>query len=180
MLSAGLFACDVDGPNDAGVVDRTVYPEGPFGVTEGSTIDNLDFVTSEGEAFDLNMIHSDENKKLLLITTSAGWCSACIEEQPFLKETYENNVARGLEVVVTVFEDDQFQPADVELAADWKETHDLPFDVLADADQKFADYYDTALTPMNMFVDLDTMEIIKIGVGADRSLIESIVSSRLP
>jgi len=176
-----IAACGTDNtpPQTEVEVDRSVYPDGPYGVSAGSIIDNLDFMTSEGTPFDLNMLHADESRKLLLITTSAGWCAACIEEQPFLRELYTNNVDAGLEVVVSVFEDSQFQPADVELAADWKENYSLPFTVLADSEQKFSAYYNTEATPMTMFVDLDTMEILNVLSGADRSVVESLVESLL-
>ena len=82
-------------------------------------------------------------------------------------------------VLVSVFEDSDSNAADQAYAADWREAYDLPFDVLVDADRQLTAYYDAALTPMNMFVDLDTMEMFKISVGADRSLVESLVASRL-
>lgn len=178
-LALATFACGPGENNDPDEVDRTVYPSAPFGVVEGAVIEDLTFPTWDGSTTSLSELRADENKKLLLLTTSAGWCAACIEEQPFLRQLHIDNEARGLTVLVSVFEDSDTNAADEAYAAEWREIHDLPFDVLVDADTQLGAYYDTALTPMNMFVDLDTMEMIKIGVGADRGLVESIVSSQL-
>ena len=51
--------------------------------------------------------------------------------------------------------------------------------MVADIDFVLDDYYDSELTPMNMFVDVNTMEIIKITTGWDQSLVDAIVEAKL-
>ena len=38
------------------------------------------------------------------LTTSAGWCTACIEEQAALQTLYTDYAGRGVEILVTVFQ----------------------------------------------------------------------------
>ena len=42
-----------------------------------------------------------------------------------------------------------------------------------------ASYYDRAATPMNMMIDLDTMEIVRINVGFDESATEALIQGLL-
>ncbi len=158
---------------------REGYPSGATGIEEGMTIANLEFTNGDGTPFTLGEIHADGKNQLLLISTSAGWCTACIEEQPSLVDLHDQYRDAGLFVLVTVFETLEFEPADAELAARWREQYDLPFAVVADIDFVLDDYYDSELTPMNMFVDVNTMEIIKITTGWDQSLVDAIVEAKL-
>ena len=85
--------------------------------------------------------------------------------------------------LVAYFENANFQPATVETAGRWKDLYNLPFDVLSDsppdARTVFEPYYDSRLTPMNMLVDLECMEIIRITTGNDPDLIISIIQAKL-
>jgi hypothetical protein len=81
--------------------------------------------------------------------------------------------------MVAVFEDRDYQPATPALAGEWQEEHGLTFPVVADPDFLLADYYDTALTPMNMIVDVNTMSILRISTGWDPSAITAIIEARL-
>ncbi len=160
-------------------VNRTEYPEGPYGVADGAIIENHAFVRPDGSTLDFQAIREDESKSLLLISTAAGWCTACIEEQGFLEAQYTAKGDDGLTVLVSLFEDRDFQPADPALAEAWIETHDLTFPVVADAPFVLGDYYDPEVTPMNMLVELNTMEILHIVTGTDQSAIEALIDGAL-
>ena len=180
LLTTWVSGCG-DATTDE-VVDtgpREGYPSGATGIEEGMTIANLEFTNGDGTPFTLGDIHADGRNQLLLISTSAGWCTACIEEQPSLVALHDEYANSGLFVLVTVFETSEFEPSDADLAARWRTQYDLPFDVVADIDFLLDDYYDSALTPMNMFVDVNTMEIIKITTGWDQSLVDAIVQAKL-
>lgn len=180
-FALALCAC-TQGTGDATgnePVNRTEYPEGPYGVADGSVIDNHSFVRPDGSTLDFQSIREDESKSLLLISTAAGWCTACIEEQGFLEAQYNEKGDDGLTVLVSLFEDRDFQPADPDLVEAWIETHDLTFPVVADAPFVLGDYYDPEVTPMNMLVDLNTMEILHIVTGTDQSAIEALIDRSL-
>ncbi len=180
LLGALAIGCTT-GSGDDGTepVDRTAYPEGPFGIAEGNAIENHLFLQPNGEDLDFQSIRSDENAALLLLSTAAGWCTACIEEQGFLESQYNDRQADGLVVLVSVFEDQAFQPADADLAANWVESYDVTFPVVADPEFVLSAYYDESVTPMNMLVDLDTMEILHIVTGTDQTAIEALIESSL-
>jgi thiol-disulfide isomerase/thioredoxin len=176
-LFAGLLGCAADPSDSRADVPRDVYPSGPYGVNEGDVVQDHVFVTAAGGALSLQDVRADESAQLLLIDTAAGWCTACIEEQPSLQALHEDHQAHGLRVLTAVFQDSELRPATPALAGEWQD--DVEFDVVADPDLSLGAYYDTALTPMNMIVDAGTMEILRIGVGFDSSAIEALIEAHL-
>jgi hypothetical protein len=175
LVGAGCAGAGGDG--DA--TDRSSYPAGPYGTAQGDVIENLSFTTSTGEAFGLGDIFADTSTKLLLLSTAAGWCTACIEEQGALEDLVQTHGDDGLEVMVALFEDRDYQPAEPALAEQWTQEHALSFPVVVDPEFVLADYYDEALTPMNMIVDVNTMTILRISTGWDPSAITAIIEARL-
>ena len=161
---------------------RQEYPNGPYGLETGTTIDNLSFTTPEGQKIDLEDLYQVDHNRVLLVTTSAEWCTACIKEQPKLKELYERYSPFGLNVMVTLFQDDAFSPATPQLAQTWKDRYDLPFLVTADPlePSTFSPYYDINLTPMVMLIDVQTMKIIYLTQGFDEDQVVDLIESTLP
>jgi hypothetical protein len=172
-----LFGCATDPSADRANVPRGVYPAGPYGVAEGDVVAEHVFLTADGGALSFQDVRADESAQLLLVATAAGWCTACIEEQPSLQALHEQHAPGGLRVLTAVFQDSELRPATPELAGEWQEGVD--FDVVADPELSLGAYYDTALTPMNMIIDAATMEILRIGVGFDESAIEALIEARL-
>lgn len=161
-------------------VPRPAYPAAPYGTAAGTTLANLSFADPNGTAtVDLQSLRASGDKRLLMVITSAGWCSACIEEQPELNRLYDTYKDCGLEVLLTVFEDDQTSPATPALAAQWKSSYNNTFPVVADAPFVLKDYYDDSYTPMVMFVDLETMEILSIATGQVDQSTEGFIQQQL-
>ena len=180
-LGAVVACASSDDTNnsDAGFGPREGYPAGPYGVTEGTIIAPLEFVDSDDSPFSLGDIYADGANQLLLVATSAGWCSSCVEEQAELQGLHESYGPEGLHVMVSLFEDAAFEPADSDFAAQWKKQHKLSFTVVADPEFVFGDYYDSDLTPMTMLVDVSSMEIIKLSTGWDPGMVQAIIEARL-
>jgi thiol-disulfide isomerase/thioredoxin len=160
---------------------RLSYPEGPYGVEIGQVIAPLSFVTPDEQTFSLEELYQNSRARLLLITTSAEWCTACIKEQPKLQALYERYQSYGLSVLVSLFQDSNFEPATAELAARWRDKYELSFDVVADPanPSTFSPYYDVNLTPMVMLVDASTMEIVYLNQGFDEEGVTSLIEARL-
>ncbi|MBU0551734.1 TlpA family protein disulfide reductase [Myxococcota bacterium] len=158
---------------------REGYPSGGYGVSEGDTLEDHTFTNTDGQPFQISEIYLKPTNKLLLITTTAGWCTACREEGIKIKEIYDEWHERGLDVLMAVFEDADYSPATAEYAADWKARFSFPFNVVADTDNQLSAYYPPDATPMNMFVDVNDMKIISINTGWDESLINAILESKL-
>ena len=186
LVAAALLATGCDEtdeicgltPTAAGARDS--YPTAGQGTAECAVIADLSFTDSDGAEYSLGAdVFADRSKKLLLITTTAGWCKACIEEQPVLKAFHEEWSSKGLAVMVAYFEDSLFNPATVELAAQWKETYELPFPVVADIPFVLSNYYDEQSTPMNMLVDVETMTMLSISTGTDSAPIRALIETWL-
>ena len=124
FICIGCGTVDADTSTDTSIV-REGYPSGPFGTAEGAILDNLEFQDTSGAPFKLETVYQDSSKKLLVISTTAGWCTACKEEQPELQSLYLEHGADGLEIIVGIFEDAQFQPATPALAQAWKDEYKL-------------------------------------------------------
>jgi len=179
FLVVGASGC-ASGSGDGGdPVDRSEYPGDPYGVSEGDVIADLAFETPEGEAFALSDVYENEDNKLLLLSTAAGWCAPCREEQPALEERYGEWKEKGLAVVVAIFEDSNYEEPTSEFVAQWRDQYALTFDVVRDASFVLEPYYNADLTPMNMFVDVDSMEILRIQTGFDASAVDALIESQL-
>ena len=172
-----VWACD-DAVFEQETSDRSEYPS-CYGTEENQIIADLSFILPDGESFSFSDIHTDPQNQLLLLTTSAGWCTACIEEQPALQDLHDQYSADGLVVMVALFQYADFRPADAQYAANWRDQYGLSFFVVADPQFVLGAYYDERLTPMLMLVDLNTMEIIRVTTGWDASTTEAIIQARL-
>jgi peroxiredoxin len=168
-------------PQTQSINDRQNYPPEPYGVTQGSVIKSVSFVDTDDQPFALKQLRENEQNQLLLLTTSAEWCTACIKEQPQLQDFYDQYQQYGLTVLVTLFQDANFVAATSLVAKRWKEKYDLSFDVVADTTEPSAmsAYYDIALTPMIMLIDLNTMEILYLAQGFDQDLVTSLIKVNL-
>lgn len=172
-------ACGPGNNPDAGPSDRTNYPEGPYGTEEGAIFEPYEMLTDTGEEFSFDAdVFADEGNSLMLLTAAAGWCTACFEEQPVLEQFHNDHADEGLVTVVTVFQDDQFQPAEPEDAAAWRVQHELTLPVLTDVNNDIGAFYEGS-PPMNLFVDINTMEIISVQVGWDPGVVEALIDARL-
>lgn len=177
-LVAGI-GCSTEGQTASADLPRDSYPAAPYGKGEGDTIRNHSFTAPDGALLALQEIRADDSAQLLLLVTAAGWCTACIEEQPALQRLHQQRGPDGLRVVVSVFEDTEFAPARPADAAEWQSDHALTFTVVADPDFQLREYYDSSLTPMNMLVDLGSMTIERVNTGWDPLVIESLVEALL-
>ena len=137
---------------------------------------------SDGEPFGLQDVYRNGENKVLLLTTSAGWCTACIEEQASLETLYSDYNDRGVEIIVTVFQNANYEPADVNFANQWKRRYRLSYPVVADTDFLIQDYYpgrDPSVTPIMLVIDVPSMTILERFVGYDDLVVRSLVDRQL-
>jgi thiol-disulfide isomerase/thioredoxin len=160
--------------------DRSRYPG--YGTVSGSVIQPLTFLDGDGEDLSLSDVHADATRKVLLLTTSAGWCTACIEEQPKLQELHNEYHEAGLSIMVVLFEKQDYTPADARLARSWKSRYELDFMVVADPEFTMQPYYpngDPAATPIMLIIDVDTMEILDTMVGFQEDTVRALITANL-
>ena len=160
--------------------DRDGYPG--FGTNAGNIIRPLEFVDADGEPFGLQDVYQNGANQVLLLTTSAGWCTACIEEQAALQTLYGEYQERGVEIIVAVFQDSNYEAADVRFANQWKRRYRLTYPVVADTEFLMQDYYpgrDPSVTPIMLVIDVPTMTILERFVGYDDLVIRALIDSQL-
>lgn len=179
LLLAGALAlgCETEVNSDLGdELPRDTYPGGPYGTAVETILAPLEFVTPEGETFSLDAdVFKNPDHRLLFVTTTAGWCTACIEEQPKLNELHRDFGDKGLVVLVSYFQDTEFNAATPEGAAQWKARFGLLPTVVADPPFVLKAYYDQSLTPMSMLVNVSTMEILYLRTGFDENEIRTLL-----
>jgi len=163
----------VDGPL------RTDYPTANLGTAEGQILDNLQFKTPEDTVFELRSLYEQPGNKLLMLVTASGWCTACIEEQPKLQALHDEFACQGLGLMVAVFQDQNYETALPQDAANWLRRFELTFPVVADGPFALGDYYDVSLTPMVMLVDAETMEIVSVETGYNEANVRAIINAYL-
>jgi hypothetical protein len=173
-----------EGADDADVPDEPVgpgdYPAGPYGILEGDVIDNLHFRDIDGNLLTLADIYNDHGVKLLWIYATAGWCTVCSIESPRLVGIWNTYNPEGLQILGVVFENNTpGAPANVAFASSYAGRYHWPFPGVADEPFVMGPYFDKAATPMNMLVDLTTMEILDIEMGWEETGLVSLVQLRL-
>jgi len=156
------------------------YPSGPYGTAAGDIVDNLtwDVVVGCGPV-SLRQFYCDPSTTLLLMYGTAGWCPNCPYESADLPDLYSDYHSEGLEIIALVFEDVDGDPADLSFAEGYQDEYGFPFTTVADHDNLIGDFETSSEAPINVFVDLETMEILSSGTGYDASALRSQIESYL-
>ncbi len=157
----------------------TDYPSGPYGTSTGDTIENLTFARVGGGTYSLHHCFCDDASKLLLVYATAGWCTACQIESDALPAIYSEFNAQGLEILAAVFENTSGDPATIGDATGYADHYAFTFPTVADSDLLVTDYFDKTTAPMNMFVNLRTMEILGIETGYDAGGLRTDIETHL-
>lgn len=175
---ADTGAADVSGDG----TDATVggYPAGPYGTGVDEVIENLSFVLPDGETLTLSDLRDRDNARVLYINTAAGWCTACREEQPLLRDLHARRADDGLVMMLTYFEDSNFNPGTPEGAGAWRDLYDLEFTVASDGPNVLSNYYDASLAPGNIVIELSSMTIVHISTGENLDEVEAVANALLP
>lgn len=157
-----------------GEVTMGSYPAGPYGTTVGSIAANHSFFDpASGADISFGDLRDAGEKKLLLVTSGAGWCSACKQEAVELKANYDEYGPQGLEIWSTLFQDFVGDPADEGFWNVWKGQLSPNYPLLLDVDFVLGSYFNPDSAPMNMLIDLESMEIIFLTTGFDPATVES-------
>jgi thiol-disulfide isomerase/thioredoxin len=162
---------------DAGEVDSgpppCMYPQGPYGKTQGSVVANLQwqgYAPGQSSISTLNMadLYDCDGRNginAILIDQSAHWCGACQQEASMLPQYMQTWGPQGVKVITLIIQDSQQQPATTASAQLWRNTFNLMQDwVVADPAFSFAHSGQNGL-PMNILVDPRTMQIVKVLEG---------------
>jgi hypothetical protein len=170
------------------------YPDGPFGTEEGDTIANACFqgfrnptqvshVQSSLTTIAFSDYYDPTGSKgisLVLIDTSAVWCSACRTEHETLSAKNDQYSPRGLRILSTLFQDAQRDPATLSDLSTWVETFSSDYAMALDPDYQLGAYASADTAPLNLVVDARTMKIEKKFLGDQASVLWPFIDATLP
>ncbi len=90
---------------------------------------------------------------LTIVSIGAGWCAPCVQETPELQAAHQELAGEGIGVAQIVFQDAQAAPATTAYCKKWVDTFDLTFPVFVDPPGNTLEYFDSAVTPLNLMLD---------------------------
>jgi hypothetical protein len=158
---------------------RLAYPAAPYGVTSGAIMQNLDFLgwtAPQAVKYDSTKIAplsladyydptGAKKTPLLVITSTALWCSACKLEYTDMKTQVAAYQAKGVAFLGALFEDNDGNPAQPPDLTTWAKQFSVAFPFVLDPSLKLGSYFDVNGTPMEMIVDTRNMQIIVVEEG---------------
>jgi hypothetical protein len=177
------------------------YPAGPYGTGYLDISADLEFFDPwTGATPRLSDYYKSDEVSVLLISSAAGWCTACMYEAWDLVDVYDKYHDRGLEVLYTLYENTQGQPifqddaTDDEITADmnfflgWQESlgqriglpvREANYPTVVDRDFVLGAYFDAAATPLTLIIDTSDMRILYRQVGYAKGTVEQMVKGHL-
>jgi thiol-disulfide isomerase/thioredoxin len=159
------------------------YPEGPYGKSNFDTIADLAFFdpyTAQWRTF--GELHNNPEVKMVIVSSSAGWCPACKTEAEHLVDYYKEYKVDGLEVYFTLYEDNDGLPMvvdnEVTVAAmgvmeTWKANYGINYPFLIDVQESLRAYQIDGGVPLTMVITTDDMMIRYIDEGYSSAFIEN-------
>jgi len=151
---------------DTFIPDPPDYPAPPYGKTPGTIIEDHSFlIPTDNTIVKLSDYYQHETKKVLLINASAGWCGACKTEAVELNSTLAEFGPRGFDILYTLFEDWNGGAPTPEFYDGWVDQYGGDYTTVLDTNFEMGVYFNVEATPMNMLVDLETMEIVWLETG---------------
>ncbi len=168
---------DADGDADGDGDGDADYPARPYGTALGDVIANLRYDSGNDVAkdiaggaefnfsdlYDENPDRSGEYTALMIFVT-AGWCPYCADEAAVLEDLYQDLQDQGVLLLGIVTQTESSAPADAAYAEGYADRYGWTFPSIAgDVDPNYWPPADVAAgeigLPLNMFVDLRTMQI---------------------
>ncbi len=159
------------------------YPAGPYGQVMGSILQDFSFqgllnplaVNYVADATTLTKISmhdfynptKDTSKpRVLRVTESALWCSACQAEAATAESNYKYWNPKGAEFLELVFEDADSNPSVAANLTTWTKTYKFTFPSALDDTLQLGAFFTQSASPFNMIIDLATMKIVYTTEGA--------------
>ena len=176
------------------------YPPGPYGAEYLETIDpELSFYDPWADRdIKLRDYWLDPNTNVILISSAAGWCTACMYEAWDLVDAYEKYHPDGFEILYTMYADPQDLPLwddahrreqDMAFMNDWHDNVGKYIDLdpvkvtnyplLVDIGYKMGEFYDKSATPFTIMVRTRDMKVIYRAIGYGAGSIEHHIKTAL-
>ncbi|MEE2755165.1 MAG: redoxin family protein [Myxococcota bacterium] len=149
--------------DDAQMADNGQYPEGPYGVAVGDVIANLSFVDSTDAPTDLETLRRDGDAGFLVLFNAVAWCGSCVRNMVTLQASQTRLADAGVRIVVSLYDNENFMPADAVDANRWQQRNNLTMPVVADGERSLAAYFDPFARNTYLVIEVDEMRIVARG-----------------
>jgi hypothetical protein len=160
-----------------------VYPVGPYGLTEASTLPPSlawqGYVGGSSQATTISIadyFDADGSRGInaLEIDIGAAYCTQCRAEAPVLEALLEGDGGKeGIRALTLLLNDATFHPATVETAAAWVQSFDLhETDVAANPVSTFP----IDDIPTSIVVDPRTMTVVLFMIGYDAAALSTLAA----
>jgi len=157
---------DTEPGKDTFVPEPDNYPPPPYGKAVGGIIEDHNFLNpTDNSVTKLSDYYQKPGLKYLLVNASAGWCSACKQEAVELNDIFAQYKHDGFDIMYTLFEDWNGGPPDKTFYDGWMSQYGGDYTVVLDTGFEMGVYFNVEATPMNMLIDLQTMEIVWLETG---------------
>lgn len=154
-------ACAVWGMLVAGCASEGAaidYPNRPYGVNAGDTIENLALQDLDGKPFELKSVYKGRARAVLLYATGT-WCFSSKQETEWLNQKLAAGRGDVLPIAV-LLENNRHERADATTAKEWGRSFGVTFLTLLDGDGRLDGFRSSGVIPLNLVVDASTMQIV--------------------
>ncbi|HEV8246409.1 MAG TPA: hypothetical protein VGP93_11600 [Polyangiaceae bacterium] len=170
------------------------YPNGPYGGEPGELVKNMCFqgfrapdasqarsraASLDSVAFSNFYDPEGTTYELLLVNSSAIWCSACRIEHETLPQHQTELGPHGLVVLSALFQDAKSNPAVTDDLVVWVETFQPNFPMVLDPDYQLGAFASAETAPLNLVVDARTMRIVEKFIGDQSSVLWPFIENEL-
>ena len=183
LVASVLLACESTNDGD-GAADgpRDAYPTANQGTDVEQSIADLTFTTVDDGEFKLSEIFFEESNKVLMLVTSAEWCTACYEHQTDMDELYTKYRNQGFTMLEAVLQQNDGTPATATTAKKWARDTGVTFPVVADPTPVLEPYFqggDIMAMPLVILIEVQTMKILYKAGAYQESELTAIIESKL-
>ena len=162
---------------DANAGGQLDYPPGPYGFAVGDVIEDHVFTDWQGQPFSFADAHRRENARVVVIMNTVAWCPSCAGNMIGVEELHQEFQNQGVEIIVSLYDDAQFSPANAQAAAQWRRGTGLTTTVVADGDEHMAPYFQPFARNTYLVIDAPTMRVLnrvqRFQTNEMRALIEA-------
>lgn len=151
------------------------YPKSGCGTNKGQLIDDYSWtgrlagISSPVTTLDLHDYYNPDGSKpgkFMFITVSAFWCQACKDEAKQLNGVLTTYGPKGVVIVTDIAQKLDKRPADATDVDTWIQTYALNTSVVTDPDFVLQTFFDPSTMPLDLIVDLKTMQIVFKTIGS--------------
>ena len=162
---------------DANAGGQLDYPPGPYGFDVGDIIEDHVFTDWQGQPFSFADAHRRGNARVVVIMNTVAWCPSCAGNMIGVEELHQEFQDQGVEIIVSLYDDAQFSPANAQAAAQWRRGTGLTTTVVADGDEHMAPYFQPFARNTYLVIDAPTMRVLnrvqRFQTNEMRALIEA-------